>query len=78
METRLTLLAKLKDQHDQAAWLDFSNYYKPYLFAVLKRMNIDHHDSEDIIQTVLFLVWKNYLTLSTIQGKDSSVHGFVQ
>ena len=58
METRVTLLAKLKDQHDQAAWLDFSNYYKPYLYAVLNRMSIDHHDSEDIIQTVLLLVWE--------------------
>ena len=59
MQTRLTLLAKLKNQHDEAAWLDFCSYYRAYLFRVVKNMQIDHHDCEDIIQTVLLKVWEN-------------------
>ena len=58
METRLTLLEKLKNKHDQVAWNDFTSYYKPYLFRVVKNLHIDHHDCEDIVQTVLLKLWE--------------------
>ena len=58
LNTRLTLLAKLRNQQDDQSWEDFSSYYKDYLDAVIKKMGINHHDCEDLVQSVLLCLWQ--------------------
>ena len=55
--TRLTLLQKIKDRHDDHAWEDFVRYYKQYIYIIIIRMNINHQDAEEIVQIVLVKIW---------------------
>lgn len=55
--TRMTLLEKIRDQHDETSWEDFVYYYKQYIYVVVRGMNLNHHDAEEIVQLVLVKVW---------------------
>ncbi len=56
-KTRVTLLQKLKDNHDDAAWADFAYYYRNYIFNIARRMNLGHDDANEIVQLVLLKSW---------------------
>ena len=55
--TRVTLLEKIRDRHDETSWEDFVYYYKQYIYVVVRGMNLNHHDAEEIVQMVLLKVW---------------------
>ena len=55
--TRHTLLLRAKDHEDESAWEEFVYYYRPYLYLVARRMNLSHHDAEEISQMVLLKLW---------------------
>lgn len=56
--TRQTLLEKIRDKHDENSWEDFVFYYRQYIYVVVRSMNMNHHDSEEIVQMVLLKVWE--------------------
>jgi RNA polymerase sigma factor (sigma-70 family) len=56
--TRLTLLEKLKDQHDDNAWRDFVYFYRGYIYSILRSMSLSHHDAEEVVQMVLLKSWR--------------------
>lgn len=56
--TRETLLMRLRDSHDDRSWEEFVNIYKPFLFSVVRSMNISYHDSEDLVQSILMKAWQ--------------------
>lgn len=56
-KTRVTLLDKLKDNHDDAAWADFAYYYRSYIYNIARRMNLGHDDANEIVQLVLLKSW---------------------
>ena len=39
-KTRETLLAKLKNKHDDASWEDFVYYYKSYIYIICRKIAI--------------------------------------
>ena len=51
--TRQTLLERIRDKHDESSWEDFVYYYKQYIYVVVRSMNLNHHDAEEIVQMVL-------------------------
>lgn len=53
----MSLLERVKDQDDERSWDDFVRYYRPFIFNVVRGMNIAHHDAEEILQTVLLKSW---------------------
>lgn len=55
--TRVTLLEKLKDRHDDAAWADFAYYYRSFIFNIARRMRLSEDDSNEIVQLVLLRSW---------------------
>ena len=55
--TRETLLERIRNQHDDKSWEDFVFYYRHYIYIICRRMNLNHHDSEEIVQKVLVKVW---------------------
>jgi len=57
-KTSKTLLQKIKDNHDDRSWEEFVFYYRDFIFNVIVKMNISHHDAEDITQRVLIKLWK--------------------
>lgn len=56
-KTRVTLLEKIKNKHDDESWEDFVFYYKNFIYIICRRMNLNHHDSEEIVQKVLLISW---------------------
>ena len=55
--TRETLLEKIKNQHDDKSWEEFVFYYKHFIYIICRRMNLTHHDAEEVVQKVLVKVW---------------------
>jgi RNA polymerase sigma factor (sigma-70 family) len=56
--TRQTLIAKIRNQHDEGAWDEFVNYYRPYIYTVITRMGLGHDLAEDSVQKVIMTLWK--------------------
>ena len=62
LNTRLTLIQRISQSQDEESWEEFVHYYKRYLYVVVRNLNMNHHDTEEIIQTVevFFLVWTEH------------------
>ena len=56
-KTRYTLLERLRDKYDSSSWEDFTLHYKPYIYKVIRRMNISHDFAEDFSQNILLKLW---------------------
>ncbi|MCH2176164.1 MAG: RNA polymerase sigma factor [Lentisphaeria bacterium] len=58
--TRVTLLQRLcNNEKDDISWGEFNEAYKRYIYLLIRGMNIDHHDAEDLTQTSLLAIWEN-------------------
>ena len=57
-QTRQTLLERICKNHDEKSWEDFVHYYKNYIYIICRRMNLPHHDSEEVVQQVLVKLWE--------------------
>jgi len=69
LNTRLTLLQKIKNCQDQQSWEEFVDYYKGYIYAIILNMNINYHDTQDLVQAVLLKAWKNLPEFEYDPGK---------
>ena len=59
LKTRVSLIARLIDnRNDENSWNEFNKCYHDYIFALLKRMGLAHHDCEDLTQSTLITTWK--------------------
>lgn len=56
--TRQTLIAKIRNQHDEAAWDDFVNFYRPYIATVITKMGVIDRAVDDVVQKVIMTLWK--------------------
>jgi len=54
--TRHTLLARVKNPNDAEAWKDFIDFYKNYIYFIIRSMRINAHDADDLLQQVLLLL----------------------
>ncbi len=57
IETRLSLIVRLKDGADQVAWQQFVEIYRPIIVRLAAR-KMQHADAEDLAQQVLVSVSK--------------------
>jgi RNA polymerase sigma factor (sigma-70 family) len=55
--TRETLLERIRNRHDDDSWEDFVFYYKQYIYIICRRMGLNHHDGEEIVQKVMLKIW---------------------
>jgi RNA polymerase sigma-70 factor (ECF subfamily) len=51
--TRFTLIARLKDAENQAAWEEFVAVYEPAVYAFARRKGLQDADARDLCQDVL-------------------------
>lgn len=56
--TRVTLIQRAKNQHDEKSWQEFVRYYEPYIYNLLRRMHLGHHDAQDVAQSVNLKIWE--------------------
>ncbi len=55
--TRRTLIERVKNQHDDDSWGEFVQVYQDYIYAIIRRMGINQHDADDLLQQVLLNLW---------------------
>lgn len=51
--TRTSLLLRVKDPRDDAAWREFHELYAPLLYAYARARGLNHDDAEDVRSTCL-------------------------
>lgn len=57
MVTRVSLIGKAKDQSDDRAWSEFVSYYRKYIYNIVRRMGLAHHDADEVVQLTLLKIW---------------------
>ncbi|GAB5561085.1 MAG: hypothetical protein SynsKO_27320 [Synoicihabitans sp.] len=61
--TRLTLIERIKQRYDDAAWREFAEIYRGYIYAVIRNLNLSEHDAEEIHQRVMVKLWEKLPSL---------------
>jgi len=56
--TRQTLIAKIRNQHDDKSWEEFVYFYERYIFVVVNKMGVSYDNCEDLVQRVLLALWE--------------------
>jgi RNA polymerase sigma factor (sigma-70 family) len=59
-QTRATLLHRIIKERDEKSWDEFVLYYKDFIYLICCKMNLNHHDANDIVQQVLVKLWKKF------------------
>lgn len=52
LDTRLTLIARVRDPRDDRAWVEFVTLYTPIIFGFLRKRGLSPTDSEDVTQEI--------------------------
>src|SRR5436190_18566417 len=55
-ETRMSLVARLRDVRDGGAWVEFLDLYQPLVVKLLTRRGLQDADAQDLSQEVLLAV----------------------
>lgn len=55
--TRITLLQRVRNQHDEQSWAELMQVYERYVYSVIRSLNISEHDADDILQQVFLKLW---------------------
>jgi len=55
-QTRVSLIARLSDHEDAAAWEEFVAIYLPLVYRMARRRGLQHADAEELAQEVLVAV----------------------
>ncbi|MDZ8119069.1 RNA polymerase sigma factor [Pontiella agarivorans] len=63
--TRKTLIERVQDQYNEAAWEEFAAIYTRYIYAVIRNMNLVREDAEEIHQKVILKLWEKLPDLNT-------------
>ena len=74
-ETRASLLLRLADRADEAAWQEFAKIYTPVVYRLALRRGLQHADAEDLSQQVLASVAKAIDRWNTIQAGQNFAPG---
>ena len=55
--TRFTLIERVRDKNNEDAWREFVEYYKNFIYILLKHFNVDNNDIDDLMQIVQLKLW---------------------
>ncbi|VGO20713.1 hypothetical protein SCARR_02780 [Pontiella sulfatireligans] len=67
--TRKSLLRRAKDPSDEEAWTDFVGYYENFIYHILRRMELNTEECDDLVQDILLKLWKNLKTYDAEKGR---------
>ncbi|MBT8046018.1 MAG: sigma-70 family RNA polymerase sigma factor [Pontiella sp.] len=57
--TRKSLLKRVRDSSDEQAWADFLGYYENFIYHILRQMELNTEECNDLVQDILLKLWKN-------------------
>ena len=66
--TSYTLIHRIKDRYDEAAWEEFVEIYRRYIYMVIRHMEIDMDTTEELTQSILIKLWQKLPEINFIQG----------
>src|SRR5436853_7229547 len=52
VETRVSLIQRVRDNEDADAWNEFVDVYRPLLTAYVRKRGVSEHDAADVVQEV--------------------------
>lgn len=55
-ETSQSLILRVRDHSDHAAWAEFESLYRPVIFRIARGRGLQHADAQDLVQQVLVSV----------------------
>lgn len=58
-ETRQTLIERVRNRQDERSWEEFDETYRGYIIGIVRKMNFDYHENEDLVQMILLKLWKS-------------------
>ena len=58
-KTRQTLLSKIVQPDNEKSWEEFTQYYRGYIYAVIRNLGVKQDLIPDLLQDVLVKVWKS-------------------
>jgi RNA polymerase sigma factor (sigma-70 family) len=58
--TRQTLIQDIRVDGSDEVWEKFFHYYEGFIKVIIYKMNIPHHHSDDITQSVLLKLWNHF------------------
>ncbi len=58
-ETSHSLIARVKDLGDGAAWTEFLGIYQPVVFRMARRRGLQDSDAQDVMQQVFLSIYKS-------------------
>lgn len=67
--TKVTLLMRLKESHDEKSWDEFHIYYAPYVRNLVRQFKLPEADVSDVTQLILVRVWKSLPTFQYDKSK---------
>ncbi|EDM27931.1 probable extracytoplasmic function alternative sigma factor [Lentisphaera araneosa HTCC2155] len=67
--TRQTLIAKIREQHNEQSWEEFTDLYKAYLYSIMIRMGVQESDRDDLVQKSLIEIWKSLPRFEYVPGQ---------
>jgi RNA polymerase sigma-70 factor (ECF subfamily) len=59
IQTRVTLLNRLKDWRDQSSWQEFFDIYWKLIYGVARKAGLTETEAQDVVQETLFSVAKH-------------------
>jgi hypothetical protein len=65
-ETRASLLIRVRDPADQAAWHEFVEIYRPVILRLARQKGMQEADADDVAQQVLVAVGKAASTTRSV------------
>jgi RNA polymerase sigma factor (sigma-70 family) len=57
-QTRETLIQRVRNQHDDPSWEEFTGIYRGYIYTVIRNMGIVESDRDELVQQTLIKLWK--------------------
>lgn len=67
--TRVSLIGKAKNQSDDHAWSEFVAYYRKYIYNMIRRMGLAHHDADEVVQLTLLKIWNAMPSFEYVPSK---------
>jgi len=71
-ETRHTLIQRARDLDDEDAWRDISDYYRGFVYAILRKMMVNDAALDDLNQEVLISLMSKLKQYDQTKGKFRS------
>ena len=59
-QTRQTLLQRISSGGDEQSWEEFVHYYQTFIYIVCKKINLTHHQADEVTQQVLIKLWEKF------------------